>query len=91
MYKVKYAIYHQDHPDEIQNFDKGELPKSFFENEDEFDTSEFYNDAAGFDLKYPYDDIECDIHYAPDGKSVTVTLECFNYQVYSNVHSTVHQ
>jgi len=77
LYKVTYEVYHTDHPEETQSFDGGELPKSFFSDGDEFDASVFYNDVAAFDLKYPYDDVECDIHYLPDGKHVKVTLECY--------------
>lgn len=75
MYKVKYIVYHADHPDEKQSFDMGEMPKSFFESDDEFDTSELNNSISELDFE-----IECDVHYNLDKEHVTITFECFNYK-----------
>ena len=75
---MTYVVCYENHPDEKQTFPNVELlPKGFFTDPDEFDTSVLYNTACGLDLRYrDFEDMECTINY-PTENAAVVTIFCF--------------
>ncbi len=83
MYKFIYNIVYQNHDDETEQFELRVSRKTFdsFINQspEDFDSSEIYNEAVGFPLKYrDFDDMDCEIEY-PDEHTVSFTVFAFMY------------
>jgi len=79
-YKFVYEIVYQNHGNEKESFTVNVTKDDYdeFYNADDFDSSDVYNAATGFNLKYTdFDDMECSIDY-PDDKTILFTVYAFS-------------